>query len=283
MKKKYIFVADLFEEQYTGGAEITTEAIIFPKKNDIIKINSNFVDKGFIEQNSDKRWIFCNFANLDNNLKILICKKINYSIIEYDYKFCQYRSIEKHQMIEGNPCDCLDSTLGKINLAFYGYAKNIWFMSDKQRHIFLDYVKTIKIENTRVLSSIFKKGDLTFMSNIRHNEKNNKYIILNSSSWIKGTEKCIEYAKDNNLEFELVKDLPYHELLIKLSYSKGLIFRPLGGDTCPRIVIEARLLGCDLRLNENVQHKDEFWFNSTYDSCIDYLENRVDKFWRSYE
>jgi len=133
-----------------------------------------------------------------------------------------------------------------------------------------------------VLSSVFSKGDLYFMNSISKNEKNSKYLILNSNSWIKGTEKCVQFAKSNNLDYELVGNLRYHELLIKMSTSKGLIFRPLGGDTCPRIVIEAKLLGCDLILNDNVQHKDEKWF-ATKDSTKKYLEERVNTFWKWYE
>ena len=64
------------------------------------------------------------------------------------------------------------------------------------------------------------------MESIKDNEKNNKYLILGSSSWIKGTKECITYAEENNLEYEVIQGLPYHELLIKMSTSKGLIFRP---------------------------------------------------------
>ena len=281
--KKYIFVADAFENQYSGGAEITTEAIIEPVNDISIRINSHLLHEEFIKQNQDKVWVFCNFANLDDSLKILACKKLKYSIVEYDYKFCEYRSIEKHYFATRTQCNCTQTTAGKINLAFYGYAEKIWFMSEKQRDIFLQHVPTLKVERTSVLSSIFKKGDLCFMDNIRGNSKNNKYVILDSKSWIKGTQSCILYAKQNNLDYELVKNLSYHEMLIKLSCSKGLIFRPLGGDTCPRIVIEAKLLGCDLKLNENVQHKDEQWFTEGYEECRRYLDTRVDTFWRSYE
>ena len=84
--------------------------------------------------------------------------------------------------------------------------------------------------------------------------------MLDSNSWIKGTKDCVEYAKSNNLNFQLIKGLPYHEMLIKLSTSRGLIFRPLGGDTCPRVVIEAKILGCELKINKHVQHAKEAWF-----------------------
>ena len=68
------------------------------------------------------------------------------------------------------------------------------------------------------------------------------------------------------------------ELLEKLAASKGIIFLPKGGDTCPRFTIEAKILGCDLILNENVQHKDEDWFD-TAESCLEYMYERPEAFW----
>ena len=71
-------------------------------------------------------------------------------------------------------------------------------------------------------------------------------------------------------------------MLIKLSTSKGLIFMPVASDTCPRLVMEAKMLGCDLILNEHVQHKDEAWFK-TQESCYRHMENRIENFWNYYE
>ena len=73
---------------------------------------------------------------------------------------------------------------------------------------------------------------------------------------------------------------PYSEVLETLAQSKGMVFLPRGGDTCPRTVIEGKLLGCELILNENVQHKDEIWFNDC--EMIDtesYLYAARNRFW----
>ena len=281
--KKILFVADAFAEQYVGGAELTTDAIIsYNKYNQITKINCHQLSKDIILEFKDFHFIICNFSNLKPEVKLEICKNIDYSIIEYDYKFCKYRSPEKHKNATGKECDCATLESSKLNLIFYGRSKKIWFMSEAQRQTFLEKVKTIKEEKTSVLSSVFHSGDLAFMNSIRNNPKNEKYIILNSNSWIKGTEQNIKYANKNNLQYELVSGLSYHELLIKLSTSKGLIFRPLGCDTCPRIVIEAKMLGCELILNEHVQHKDEPWFK-TQESCYEYVNSRLETFWSYYE
>ena len=280
---KYIAVADAFANQYVGGAELTTKALLDLKEGQVLKINSHILTEDFIDKNHDKIWIFFNFANLKDNIMIKLAKTVNYSIVEYDYKFCKYRYPDLHKLRDGNQCDCMSQGISsKIKSLFYGYAKKIWFMSEIQRDVFLENVISIKKNNVEVLSSVFSKGDLRFINSISENEKDSNYLILNSSSWIKGTEKCIEFAKSKNLQYELVGNLKYHELLIKMSTSKGLIFKPLGGDTCPRIVIEAKLLGCEILINKNVQHKDEEWF-STKESCEEYLLKNADKFWSWYE
>jgi|MDTB01.2.fsa_nt_gb hypothetical protein len=283
--KSIVFVSDMFAEQYAGGAELTTAAIMSAasaSKTKVAAVQSFRLTPAIIDQHSDVHWVVCNFAGLPDETKMYMCRNCDYSIIEYDYKLCKFRSLEKHLAITGQECDCLETTEGRLNMAFYGYAKKIWFMSDVQKKIFMTRISILKEEKCEVLSSIFSPGDLRFMDSIKNNEKNNKYLILKSESWIKGTQKCIEYAKQNDLEYELVENLQYHEMLIKMSTSKGLIFRPLGGDTCPRIVIEARLLGCDLILNDNVQHANEDWF-AKQDTCYSYMKERSTKFWNHYE
>lgn len=282
--KKFVFVSDLFVENYRGGAELTTAAIMqgaLPGSQ-IAKAHSAALTVDLIKQNPDVHYVVCNFSGLEDNVKMHMCKNASYSIIEYDYKFCEYRSMEKHFVATGSECDCVQLMTGKINSAFYGYAEKVWFMSEAQRDIFLQQIKVLKQENTEVLSSIFAPGDIAFMKSIKDNEKNDKYLILGSNSWIKGTQDSIEYAKQNNLEYEVISNLPYHELLIKMSTCKGLIFQPLGSDTCPRIVIEARLLGCDLIMNEYVQHKNEDWFDNQ-ELAYAYLESRPQVFWSYYE
>ena len=75
----------------------------------------------------------------------------------------------------------------------------------------------------------------------------------------------------------------HQQLLRKLSKFKGLSFHPLGDDTCPRTVIEAKLLGLELSLNDKVQHKDEEWFNKDRSEIEDYLLSRHEVFWEKID
>ena len=81
----------------------------------------------------------------------------------------------------------------------------------------------------------------------------------------------------------MVGNVPHHQMLEHLSKSKGLIFMPNGFDTCPRITIEAKLLDCELYLNDNVQHSNEEWFTGSKEKMVEYLLTNCDKLWRTFK
>jgi len=151
-------------------------------------------------------------------------------------------------------------------------------MSKKQKDTYQQLFPFLSDEKNKVLSSVLSDDDLDLIKSYDISNKNDKWIILNSQSWIKGVETAIKYAKENSLDYELVWGLERKQFLKKLADSKGLIFLPPGGDTCPRLVMEANLLGCELVLNDNVQHKDEDWF-ANRETTLTYLKNRKKVFW----
>tara|TARA_R110000824_G_scaffold170181_3_gene347468 strand:+ start:7178 stop:8809 length:1632 start_codon:yes stop_codon:yes gene_type:complete len=270
--------ADAFVEDYIGGAELTTEAILSSSFMPIARINSQNVSVDILKQFKDRFWIFGNIANLSEEALVYSAKNLNYAVIEYDYKFCKFRSIEKHIEFEG-ACDCDTSRRGKIMSIFFGKANNLWFMSEKQRQIYIDKFPFLNNVRVKVLSSLFDPKVLNHFENLEEKERNDIWLIQDSQSWIKGTSDAIEYAKEHNLKYQLIKDLSHDEVLAKFATSKGLIFLPKGGDTCPRLVIEAKLSGCELILNDFVQHKDEYWFTGTKEQTIAYLRSRGKEFW----
>ena len=285
-----VFVSDLFADEYVGGAELTTQALIdsAPTEKGVITycVKSKDISMKTLESGSSKFWVFGNFSGLDIQLIPTIVANLNYSILEYDYKFCRYRSIELHKMATEEDCDCADSDYGKLISAFFHGARTVYWMSHNQRLRYVERFPFMKEDYASskhvVLSSVF---DDKFFAEIKllretYKEKNEKYIVLDSSSWIKGTKDCINYCKAHNLEYELVGGLSHGKLLEKLAQSKGLVFLPKGGDTCPRLVLEAQLLDCDLILNDNVQHKDEFPFSENNLEDIEiYLYGRRETFW----
>jgi len=280
-----IFVADLFEEDYAGGAEMTSEAIINESPYKVFKLHSRDVNISTLSQGKDKFWIFGNFAQLNPDLIPSIVANIKYTILEYDYKYCKFRSPEKHQASTGLPCDCHNQMNGKLISAFYYGAQALWWMSEKQKERYHVLFPFLLEKDNIVLSSVFSRKTLATLKVLREavkNEERKRWIVLGSQSWVKGFEAAKKWCEDNGKQYEVVWDVPYEELLAKMASSEGFVYLPSGGDTCPRMVIEAKLLGCKLHINDNVQHRNEEWFSSEDLSSIEeYLSTAPDLFWRA--
>tara|TARA_R100000808_G_C2155395_1_gene167777 strand:+ start:5546 stop:7192 length:1647 start_codon:yes stop_codon:yes gene_type:complete len=279
-----VFVSDFFKEDHAGGAELTSEALIEKCPLPVIKLHSHHCTKKHMHSYKDYHWVFGNFYNLDTSLLLHAYKNLEYSVIEYDYKFCKFRCEELHEMAEGK-CECHKESHGKLISIFFKGAKSLWWMSQGQRDKYHSKFPFLKNKESYVLSSIFSLDTLKYISLLKEKKGHtNKWLIMNSSSKIKGVREAIEYAIENNLEYELVGDLPHKEFLKKMQACRGLLFLPIGSDTCPRMVIEAKLLGKELIINDHVQHKDETWFSSTSTREIEeYLSSRPLTFWKKIE
>lgn len=279
---KFIFVSDYFSNEILGGAELTSEALISYSTDEIIKIKSENVTKELINIYSSYYWIFGNFSNLKFDLLNDIIKKIKYSIIEYDYKHCKYRSFEKHTSSEGF-CNCNQTDFGKIINSFFMNSNHIFWMSELQKDLTISRYENLQKKENIILSSIFSKEQLDKILQLPTNKKPNSWTYLKSKSWVKGTEQAEKFIGKNIINSKPIENLSYDDTLKLLSETENLVYLPVGSDTCPRLVIEAKLLNCNLHLNQNVQHQYEPWFNSDRETLINYLENNHQKFWSIIE
>ena len=284
MTNNIIFVADLFAEDYEGGAELTTQALIECARMNIIKVHSRDVNIEILQKYQNDYWVFGNFAGMDFNLIPTIVGNINYSILEYDYKFCNYRSVEKHKLARGQDCDCAEQNIGKYISAFYYAADHMFWMSVGQRDRYHAYFPHLSGRKQTVLSSVFDQGFFSAVEILKMGSDDRQgWIVLGSDSWIKGKEDAVKWCQDNGKTYEVVWNVPYAEMLGKLATAEGFVYLPRGGDTCPRMVIEAKLLGCEVVVNQNVQHSNEKWWQSSPDDVCDYLKGRPRVFWSIIE
>lgn len=278
-----IFVADLFVEDYAGGAEMTSEALISASPYAIKKVHSQDVTRSMIAANTNKIWVFGNFVNLNPQLIPHLMGTCKYVIIEYDYKFCAHRSIEKHHFVEGTPCDCEKRVIGEAISSFYYNSQCIFWMSEKQRENYLQRFPHLEEKNSIVLSSVFDDAFFVRIDQLRQThpfETKQGWIVFKSNSWIKGTEAAVDYCEKNKLQYKIVSNLTPDETLEELAKAKGFVYLPPGGDTCPRMVIEAKLLGCDIIANEHVEHATEDWFqDASIDDIEEYLFANRAMFW----
>lgn len=258
-----IWVNDMFVEDYVGGGELTSEALIQSSPFEVFKLHSKDVTMELLQQGHRKFWIFGNFAAMHPQLIPSIVANLKYAVVEYDFKYCRYRSPEKHEAAEQQPCGCENEMHGKLVSTLYYQAASLWWMAEKQMQAYHKLFPFLAERKNTVLSSVFDPRTFAYLKTLREKYKDaerTKWIVLGSPSWIKGASDAKEYCEENNLDYEVVWGIPYEQLLEKLAQAKGFVYLPKGGDTCPRMVIEAKLLGCELVLNDNVLHADEEWF-----------------------
>jgi len=282
-KPEFIFVNDMFVEDYVGGAELSLETLIETcDSSKVVKVRTAELSEFLIDNNKDAKWVFGNISNASNDiLNVISSSSISYSFVEFDYKFCKHRNPALYEMVEGTSCDYKNTDRGQVLTDFVNSASSVFFMSENQMKIHKDSLPGIKNDNLFVLSSLFNEDFFNFVGHIRQNakNKNNKWVVLGSRSWVKGLNETEAHCKENDYDYEVLWNLPYQQFLEKMAESKGLCFKPTGMDTCPRMVIEAKLLDCELDMNDKVQHYEEEWFNKTYEEIVDYLKSRPAFFW----
>lgn len=289
-----VFVSDFFQNEVMGGAETTSESLIKKSPLKVFKLHSSSVTKELLENNLDKYWIFGNFTLLKQSIIDLVStlgqsKELKYSIIEFDFKCCMYRSTQRHQQATGKPCNCSVLEHGLNIQRFFSEAQRIFWMSQGQKEKWLSCspltLKEDQDDPHVILSSIFDEETLDFLKTLREERTSAKdlkpkdvWAVLGSGSWIKGIEETQKWCTLNRKKYEPIPNLPYQEFLKVLSRYQGFIFKPLDWDTCPKTFIEAKLLGLNLILNDNVLNKDDDWM-TTPEICEDYLRNRTEMFW----
>lgn len=282
-----IFVSDMFVKDYVGGAELTSQALIDSSPFNVFELHTRDVTMELLKSGVDKFWVFGNFSELNFQLLPSIVGNLRYTVLEYDYKYCKYRSPEKHMSTTGMPCDCHNQMNGKIISAFLHGSMGLWWMSEKQKERYHTLFPFLMKNDNVVLSSVFDDKTLGLIKVLRESRKasqipQTKWLVLGSNSWIKGAPAAKKWCEDGKLDHEVVWNVPYEQLLQKMSEAEGFVYLPPGGDTCPRMVIEAKLLGCKLHLNDNVQHKDEEWFATDDIQAIEeYLYTARKLFWNA--
>lgn len=245
-------------------------------------------------------WIIGNVTNLNEfTIKylynILLFRK--FCKIEFDYGFCKYRceygfkKFTKLDKWEPFHESLNTEKIQNIYFLIHKMAKKVFYMShaQKQLHEKILNLDESKSDKRKVLGSCFSVQDLMEMVKFGSDRKqsstksdfikNKVYAIVDGNggwhSEAKGFKESISYAKNNNLKFAIIKQPDYKKFIQDLSNFYGLIFLPLIHDTCPRLVIEAKLLGLELIVNDNCQHINEDWFLSKKDEDLaNYLLDR---------
>jgi hypothetical protein len=288
---KVVYVGDFLKEEISGGAELTADAIFEDAPMNVFKVHSQSLTTKFLKFNKNCYYIIGNFSMIPvESIGFLIENKIKYSIIEFDYKYCMFRSEVMHKQQTGNSCDCMLKPVGLLVESFFENADKIFWMSEAQKEHFLSRVPSLNFcdEGKHVVqSSTFSDESIEKLLLLRKQKEQNRKLpikiwgVQGSQNWIKGTEQTIKYCNEKKYAMRVLQNMQYDDFLLELSKCDGLVFHPLDFDTCPRVVIEARLMGLDLDINDNVQIKNEAWLLGSQEDLLNFLRSRKENFWKN--
>ncbi len=276
-----VYVSDFYAPDRNGGAELSLQTLMRAGPSPHVALRSKDVGKRALAAYADRLWVFGNHNRLNRfAMRAVTDSTVDYVVIAFDYIFCKHRSPELHRYRKGRDCQCERTARGRRVAGFLNAARRVFFMSDKQRDIHVHRLD-LDPERCTTLSSVFEHSALDRIQALKNTSKSDHWVVPGSPSWIKGREPAIAWCKDRGVPHTELHGLTPDAALELLAGAHGLVSLPPGGDTCPRLVIEAKLLGCELMINENVQHADEAWFATDDLESIDaYLRATADRFWR---
>jgi hypothetical protein len=204
-KTEVIFVQDFFAKELVGGAELTSDAIIKACPKPLFQLHSQSLTETMLRKHRNKLWILANVSGVDPYLLgLLKVLQVSYFCLEYDYKWCSYRSRQLHRMKEGVDCNCMEKAHGAFHKEYFGDATYIFFMSQlQQEHCISDCGEDLRGKSS-VLSSVWSKEDLSVFRSLRETLKNKVWAVLSGASWIKNQQATEKYCEYNGFPTNLL-------------------------------------------------------------------------------
>lgn len=260
--KKY-FVADFnVIDVPTGGGEWVDDMIIK-------KFNLEFLHTSKITSfDINSFYVFSNISLLPQHL-INEIPKLNYIILEHDYKICPSRHPWRYP-------DNIIPIKDRINYSLYKNAKAVFVQTTDHMNVFLKNEVDANFINLK--SSIWSDSDLNMLEELLNlnKEKNGKYGVYYTQNWIKNTQGSLKYCNENKLPFQIIKENKNrYEFLTNISKCSGIVFFPMARETFCRLVVEARCLGLDVITTKNYGASLEDYFNLSGKPLIDYLKEQT--------
>jgi len=278
-----------------GGTNLTSLAILEDRIKDVTSISCSDLTIDDIDRHSDKLWILGNITGLfsiNQSISKALLSRNRFVKIEFDYNFCKFRGEKPHRILTKSECSCPHGITGDGNISelyklLISDSRHTFFMSERQRAIYLQHLPLTDFSKTSILSSCFTKDSLKLFRDSRRKDSNDKYAILKGfGGWhsvAKGLEEAENFCVSNNLPYDVLAIQPYQNHIETLSGYKGLVFLPIIDDTCPRCIIEAKLLDIEVITNINSQHVTEYWWDQDIETLEKYVSARPKYFWKTID
>ena len=122
---------------------------------------------------------------------------------------------------------------------------------------------------------------MLFRSFIRKNNVEKKgTAIFYSPHAYKGYKQSKDYCKINGINPVEIFDETPDEVLDIFERSEQFVYLPIGTEWAGRMPVEARFLGCEVIINDNVGVSGEVWWEKSDAEAFEFVRNTPDRFWR---
>mgnify|MGYP001411073212 CR=1 FL=1 len=290
--KRVVFVADYFVENYLGGSEKSLDAIIrvAPSGLHIVKVLSEVFNPGEFQPKKDFI-VLGNYNRVPIQFLEDVSARFKFAVIESDFKICRYRLPEMHN-VGSEKCECATDPRQEYVRNLFRKSKVNFFKSQRHMDRHLSMLPFLKEHRNVVLSVTYTPEDLAFLLKLRYERKpfsktfpwdKPVYGIYDSDNWIKGKTDAIEYCKKNDLKYVLIREDDDVSFQRKLATCHGFVFMPRGMESASRITVEAKIIGLDLRINENASVGGDAFMSGTIQEIISFLKERPKLFWEEID
>ena len=292
---KIVFVTDFLASEIQGGAELSLDAIVqaAPKDMQVGVIKTELLTPDMLSDKSI-HWVFGNYTRIPRvtlDFWLRTSDQMSYSIIEFDYKYCILRNeiVHNYQTFMHTKsfsfCNCMTQEIGLITEKLFYNAQKLFFMSEEQKKLIYSRMPRLveKQNNHFIQWSTWTPEHLQKLDDLHTERAANgfgpMYLIQGSENWLKGTENAIKFAESQTKLYKVAPHMKYEDFLTEMSKCQGFIFHPNAWDTCPRVVVEAKLIGLEVYVNDKVQIKDDPIYNQDRQTLLEYLHKSPQNFW----
>jgi hypothetical protein len=201
-------------------------------------------------------------------------------LFEHDLRICRFRGNfpvgrdALHRTLQRCWCPHLEQR------ALFDTARGVIFLTSLQERYYRQN-PFFACRRSRVLGSSLFGTDL--LGQPRPQGARAGDVVFASRHAVKGYRQSLRYCRRHGVEPAEIRDLAPPEVLALFARSERFVYLPIGPEWAGRMVVEARLLGCEVVLNRHVGVAGEPFWSGDRDRALEFLADGPKRFWRLVE
>ena len=288
---RVLFVADQFSdatrtrgERHAGGAELTDESAISASPWPVsLKTFKTLALEGTTALNDFDVIVVANSETASPEQLQQIASTERHVTFEHDLRICRWRG----NFPSGR--DFVHRTLQRCwcphtaQRALFERARGTIFLTRLQERYYRDNA-FFSCGATRVLgSSLFGPALLDKPTSGTAASSRNQTTVFASPNPIKGYRQALRYCEKRGIVPSEIRGLAPEQVLEHFASMRSFVYLPIGPEWAGRMVVEARLLGCSVVVNDLVGVAGEDFWRGSRDQAVGFLSDGPKRFWRFVE